>query len=111
MEYRTIAIAVLALIVIILLPNLFSTQTSQTSNATFTDQDVVKIAANYVETNFNNTIVTATQLNGKVNGVWSITVTYQQGTGSNCKVGKCYWQGPAGMFCRVESSQSLGTCQ
>lgn len=107
MNYQALAIAVLALVIVVLLPSVL---TGKQGAAALTDSDVDKIARNYVETSFNDTVVTATQLTDKANGVWQITVTYQQGAGSRCKVGKCYWQGPASMYCRVESSQTLGQC-
>ena len=108
MKLQGIAIAALALIVLMLLPSIL---TQKSNAAALNNSDVEKIARTYVETNFNNTVVTNTQVTETGNGVWSITVTYQQGTGRNCKVGKCHWQGPASQYCRIESSQSLGQCQ
>ena len=116
MKYVVVLLAIVALLVIITLPNLSNLSNSGgvvASNSTndISADEVAKTAANFVETTMQSTHVTNTSITSHEGNAWKITVNYQQGTGANCKVGRCYWEGPAAMFCRPETTQSLGKCQ
>ena len=106
MAYKELIIAVAILLVIILIPTVYLPLTTQS----LSDEEVQTIATNFVETNTPNTMVVETTITERSDDVWKITVTYKQGEGANCKIGKCYWEGPASQFCRSESNQTLRPC-
>ncbi len=114
MKYKLILAAVALILLVVLLPAYLSQQ-SGTSPA-LNDDAVKRLAQNYVETTLPNVTVTGASITSKPasdnnSTVWKVTINYEQRNGRMCKVGKCYWEGPASMFCRIESSQSLGQCQ
>ncbi len=106
MKYWQIIVAVGILALVILIPTLKPVNTS----STLTNRDVVDIAKNYVETNIKDSKVTNYTITSYKDGVWKILLTYEEGRGSSCKIGRCAWEGPASMYCRPETNQSLGTC-
>ncbi len=106
MQYVEILVAIAVLLLVILVPTLIP----PSNQPLLTDVDVAKIAENYVETTIQGAVVTGSSITGKTDAKWKITVNYQTGSGSKCKVGKCYWEGPASMYCRPESNQTLGQC-
>ncbi len=108
MKYSIIIIAAILLLLVVFAPQLIP---KKAELPVLSDADVLKIAENYVTTSIQSSRVTSSTITSKADGNWKITVDYQQGTGANCKVGKCYWEGPAAMFCRQESNTTLGTCQ
>ena len=108
MKYSIILIAAILLLLVVFAPQLIP---KKAESPVLSDADVLKIATNYVATSIENSVVINSIITSKTDGKWKITVDYQQGTGANCKVGKCYWEGPAAMFCRPESNMTLGTCQ
>ncbi|MFH0714114.1 MAG: hypothetical protein V1722_05780 [Candidatus Micrarchaeota archaeon] len=108
MRYWFVIVAIIVLLAVIVLPRYLVPV--QTPSTTLSESEVVQIAQNYVETQFPNSQITSALVTSNENSKWKITVTYQQGTGVNCKVGKCYWEGPEGMYCRPESNTTLGTC-
>ncbi len=108
MAYKLLGAAVLALLVVILLPTFLTTRESPRTS--LSDEDAGQIAENYVETNIENSTALSSVITSRQNGLWRITVTYKHGQGENCKIGKCYWEGPASQFCRIESNQSLRPC-
>ncbi len=107
MRYLVVVIAIAALLAVVLLPKL---SPLPNPGPLLTDADVMQIAENYVETNVQGVKVVNSSITSRENGKWGITIVYEEGTEANCKVGKCYWEGPASMFCRPESNQSLGQC-
>ncbi|MBI4406472.1 hypothetical protein HY571_01005 [Candidatus Micrarchaeota archaeon] len=109
MAYKLLGAAVLALLIVILLPSLLTTQ--ENTQTSLSDADVQQIAENYVETNIDNSTALNSIITSRQNGLWRITVTYEQVVGENCKIGKCHWEGPASQFCRIESNRSLGECE
>ncbi|MFH1247101.1 MAG: hypothetical protein V1644_01850 [Candidatus Micrarchaeota archaeon] len=110
MKYKYLVIAVVLIMAVVLLPN-YLPQTASTT-PTLSENEVVKIAENYVKTTLENVTITKSTVSNKTNDIWKITIYYEQRLKNEaCKVGKCYWEGPASMFCRVESNQTLGLCQ
>ncbi len=108
MKYSIILVAAILLLLVVFAPQLIP---KKAESPVLSDADVLKIAENYVATSIQSSRVTSSTIISKADGKWKITVDYQQGIGANCKVGKCYWEGPAAMFCRQESNATLGTCQ
>ncbi|MDP3742073.1 MAG: hypothetical protein Q8R15_02035, partial [Candidatus Micrarchaeota archaeon] len=107
MTYKLILAAVALILIVILLPTYLSQQ--GTSVQGLTEQEVIRTAENYVSTTLPNVTVTGASVTNNQSGVWKVTINYEQRTvGQQCKVGKCYWEGPASMFCRIESNQTLG---
>lgn len=109
MTYKLVLAAVALILIVVLLPTYLQQQSGTIQD--LTDNEVKRIAENYVSTTLPNVTVTGTTITSNQSGVWKITINYEQRTAGTCKVGKCYWEGPASMFCRVESNQSLGNCQ
>ncbi len=107
MAYKALIVAIVVLLVVILAASLLP---SQLPNSELTENDVKQIAENYVATRIADALPITSQVTGRDGSKWMVTVNYQQGEGAACKVGKCYWEGPASQFCRVESNQTLGAC-
>ncbi len=108
MKYLPVVIAMLVILGIVLVPRFYAPL--EQNPIVLSDTYVTTLAQRYVETSVENARVTNAQITEKNGDKWKITVTYQQGTGANCKLNKCYWEGPAAMYCRSESNQTLGIC-
>ncbi len=109
MKYGLILAAVGLILLVVLLPVYSPQQALNAQN--LTNQEVTRIAGNYVSTTLPNITVTGATVTSNQSNVWKVTINYEQRlAGETCKVGKCYWEGPASMFCRIESNQTLGQC-
>lgn len=105
---KLFAIAIVILLLVLSVPLLFSL--SQQDKSALTQEDVEKIASNYIAATYPSSTITSLKITEKQEDSYKITIEYNQGAGLACKRFKCYWEGPASQYCRQDSPNGLGPC-